>query len=71
MISWIASAIIFIGNIVLIKTKSWYTFLIFLVGNSLFAYYWFTKKEWAVLILVTLFICQNLWGIISWRKNGT
>lgn len=69
MISWLASGIILIGNVILIKSKGWKTFVVFIIGNSLFAYDWFIKKEWAVFILVNLFILQNVWGIISWRKK--
>ena len=69
MISWLASGLVLVGNVVLIYKKHWGAFVIFLVGNSLFAYDWFIKKEWAVFILVNLFILQNIWGIISWRKK--
>jgi hypothetical protein len=69
MISWIASGLVLIGNIILIKYKSWKTFVIFFIGNSLFAYDWYIKKEWPVFILVCLFMLQNIWGIISWRKK--
>ena len=70
MISWIASGLVLIGNVILIKYKSWWTFVIFLVGNTLFAFDWFFKKEWAVFVLVIVFIFQNIWGIRSWRKKG-
>jgi len=68
-ISWLASTLIFIGNIVLIKTKSWKTFLWFMIGNGLFTYYWIVKHEWATLLLVILFLGQNIYGIVKWRKN--
>jgi hypothetical protein len=66
---WIASSLTFLGNIILIKTKHWFTFVIFFVGNSLWAYYWFSKKEYAALILVSFFLIQNLWGIYEWKKK--
>jgi hypothetical protein len=69
MISWIASGLTLAGNVVLIRYKSWKTFVIFLIGNSLFAYDWYVKKEWAVFLLVVVFIFQNIWGIYSWRKE--
>jgi len=68
--SWTASVLIFLGNFILIKMKSWKAFVIFLIGNSLFAYYWLVKQEWATLILVCLFIAQNILGIVDWRKKG-
>jgi len=69
LLSWVASALIFIGNIVLIRTKSWKTFLWFMVGNSIYVYYWLVKHEWATLLLVSLFLTQNIVGIIKWRKQ--
>ena len=67
MISWIASGLVLVGNIVIIYKKHWFAFVIFIVGNSLFAYDWFVKKEWPVFILVCVFLIQNVLGIIQWR----
>lgn len=66
---WIASALTFIGYIVLIKTKHWFTFVIFFIGDSLWAIHWFIMKEYAALMLVSIFLLQNIWGIIAWRKK--
>ena len=67
---WVASAIVFIGNIFLIKTKAWWVFIIFFFGNALWAYYWFVKQEYAAMILVSVFLLQNVWGLFSWKKKG-
>ena len=68
-VSWLASAICFAGNFVLIKTKSWKAFVMFFVANSLFVFYWTIRHEWATLILVSFFLLQNVLGIIEWRKK--
>jgi hypothetical protein len=68
-LSWVAAGIIFGANIFLIKDKSWKVFIAFIVGNGLYAFYWFTQKQWATLILVSLFVVQNFWGLIKWRKE--
>jgi hypothetical protein len=66
---WIAAGIMLFGNVVLIRNKTWKAFAICLLGNFLYAIYWFTRHEWATLGLVMIFSAQNLWGIISWRKQ--
>jgi hypothetical protein len=67
---WVASALTWIGNAVLIKTKHWFTFVIFLVANIIWSIYWYQKGETAAFLLVLSFIGQNLWGIWSWRKKA-
>jgi len=69
-ISWVASGLTLIGNIVLIKSKSWKTFVIFAVGNVMFIYYWYILNQYPTLILCTIFLGMNIWGIISWRKES-
>lgn len=69
-INWLASGLTLLGNIVLIKYKTWKTFIIFFIGNSLYVYYWTVKKEWPTLILVLIFICMNIWGLIKWKKDS-
>ncbi len=66
---WIASILLWIGNIVLIRKKSWIAFVIYFMGNILWLIYWIPRKEWAAAILVGTFMAQNIWGILSWRKN--
>lgn len=69
MISWIASGLTLLGNVILIRKRSWKAFVIFFVGNAIWFYYWFSKQEWAAMILVGVFLLQNIWGIWSWRKK--
>jgi hypothetical protein len=68
-ISWISSALLLIGNVLLIKYKSYIAFILFLIGNIMYFIYWFIKQEWAAFILVGFFSVQNIWGIWSWRKD--
>jgi len=70
-LSWIASGLTLIGNVILIRNKSWKAFIIFIIGNGIFTYYWFIKHEWATMILVIIFLGQNVWGLITWRKGRT
>jgi hypothetical protein len=70
-LSWVAAVIIFSANFILIKSKSWKVFIIFILGNSMYAYYWFVEKQWATFILVSFFIIQNIYGLIQWRKEQT
>ena len=66
---WIASALTWIGNFILIKTKKWYVFIIFAVGNTLWMIHWYNNRQWAAFLLVGSFLIQNVWGIIKWRKE--
>ena len=66
---WVASAILWVGNIVLIKKKRWYVFLIFAAGNIIWAIYWYDKQEWAAFVLVLSFLGQNVWGVYKWKKD--
>jgi len=68
-LSWVAASIIFLGNFILIKNKSWKVFIIFAIGNMLYAFYWITQHQWATLLLVSLFVFQNIYGIIRWQKE--
>lgn len=68
-LSWLASGLTLLGNIVLIKSKKWYCFLIFMLGNSMFVYYWLVKQEWPTMILCSVFLSMNIWGLIKWRKD--
>jgi len=68
IISWIASFLILAGNVLVIG-KDWRSFLIFMLGNGLFAYYWFIRKEWATFLLVCIFFIQNIYGLIKWRNE--
>jgi hypothetical protein len=69
LISWVASGLTLLGNIVLIKTKAWYCFLIFMVGNGMFVYYWAVKHEWPTMILCSIFFITNVWGIVKWKEK--
>jgi len=66
---WVASALTLLGNVFVIK-KKWYAFVIFFVANCMWAYWWFMHQQWAAMILVALFLGQNVWGYIQWRKVG-
>jgi uncharacterized membrane protein YbaN (DUF454 family) len=66
---WVASALCLIGNIVLIKKKHWSVFVIYFIANSIWAYWWFVRQEWAAMILVSIFMAQNIYGFYEWRKN--
>ena len=66
---WIASVLCLIGNVVLIKKKSWVAFAIYLVANSIWALYWYLNQEWAAMILVSIFMAQNIWGIVTWKSS--
>jgi hypothetical protein len=68
-IDWLAAVLCWTGNFILIKKKSWYAFVIFLVANSLWFFYWITKHEIAAMILVGTFMLQNAYGIYEWRKT--
>jgi hypothetical protein len=68
-LSWVSAAIVFIANFILIKSKSWKVFIMFMIGNGLYAYYWFVEKQWATLILVSVFVIQNVYGLIKWKKE--
>lgn len=69
MIDWVASGLTLLGNVILIQRKSWIAFLVFFAGNSLWFVHWVDRREYAALVLVCLFLAQNLWGIYSWRKH--
>lgn len=64
---WFAAGLILIGNVVLIKSKSWKTFLIFLLGNLIYTYWWFINHQWATMALTSVFVAMNIWGIYSWK----
>jgi len=66
-IDWIAAALLWAGNYLLIYQKSWVAWAIFIVANLLWAAHWLKRKEWAALILVTTFIVQDILGILAWR----
>jgi hypothetical protein len=66
---WIAAVLLWVGNFILIKKKHWVCFVIFAVANTMWFVYWFTKHEWAAMILVASFLAMNVWGVISWRKK--
>jgi hypothetical protein len=67
--SWIAAALMLLGNTILIKSKSWISFAIMSVANFMYMYYWFIKQEWSTLVLVSIFFLQSLWGLIKWWKE--
>jgi hypothetical protein len=69
-LSWIASGLTLLGNIILIGNKSWKSFVIFAIGNAMFSYYWFIREEWATFVLVLVFLAQNVWGLIKWRNES-
>ncbi len=66
---WVASGLLWIGNIVLIKWKHWSAFIIFGVANVIWLVYWISKHETAATLLVASFIVQNVWGIVSWIRQ--
>ena len=66
---WIASALTWGGNALLIWKKSWVAFAIFLVANSIWVYWWVSHQQWSAAVLCGTFLLQNLWGIYSWRKQ--
>jgi hypothetical protein len=67
--SWVGAGVILLATTVLIKSKSWKAFIPFIVGNALYAVYWGLQHEWATLILTTIFVVQNIWGLIKWRRD--
>ena len=67
---WIAAILMLIGNVILIKYKSWVAFMVMGLGNILYLVWWFQLKQWPTFLLVSIFAIQNIWGIISWRKNA-
>lgn len=67
--SWVGAGIILLATTLLIKNKSWKAFIPFIIGNALYAVYWGLQHEWATLILTTIFVAQNIWGLIKWRKD--
>jgi len=68
-LSWLCAGIMLVANFVLIKYKNWWVFIVFALGNGLYAYYWFNQAQWATFVLTTAFFFQNIYGIIVWRKN--
>jgi hypothetical protein len=58
-----------VANFILIKYKDWKVFIVFAIGNGMYAYYWMVQREWATLLLVLAFLFQNIYGIISWKKG--
>lgn len=69
LISWIAAGLMLLGNTILIKNKSWISWVVMTVGNILYIYYWFIKQEWATLILVSVFFIQGIWGLVKWYRE--
>jgi len=69
-IDWIAAVLLWVGNIILIKRKSWVCFYVYFIANVLWFIHWLNRQEWAAMILVGTFMIQNIWGIVSWRKNA-
>lgn len=69
-IDWIAAALLWVGNIILIRKKHWSAFSVFGVANCIWLFYWISKEEWAAAILVATFIVQNVWGMWSWYREA-
>jgi nicotinamide riboside transporter PnuC len=67
---WIAAGLMLFGNAIIITRKHWIAFVIFLIANTIYAYYWLINQQWATLILCSFFIGQNIWGIISWYRES-
>jgi predicted membrane chloride channel (bestrophin family) len=67
--SWVGAAIILGATTILIRDKTWKAFIPFIIGNALYAVYWGLQHEWATLILTSIFVAQNIWGLIKWRKD--
>lgn len=67
---WIATVLTMVGQVVLIKWKTWFAFVIYLVGNTFWIIYWLGKKEYAALFIVSWFWILNWWGIIKWRRES-
>jgi hypothetical protein len=65
---WVATAISILGNFVLIYTKSWIAFVVFFLGNLLWAGIWIVSRDWPTLVLIVFFLSQNILGLLRWRK---
>lgn len=66
---WVAAALMLAGNYLIIKYKSWVSFIVLGFGNLLYLIYWFIRQEWATMILVSVFLGMNVWGLIKWSKE--
>lgn len=69
VVSLVAAVLLWIGNILLIRDKSWKAFVIYFVANCIWFFYWMSKGEWVAMVLVFTFAVQNWWGILSWRRQ--
>ena len=69
MISWIAASIVLVGNFALIKYKSWWCFILLLIGNLIYFGYWMYQREWATAILAAVFVAQYFIGIVTWKQK--
>lgn len=69
IVSLVAAVLLWVGNVLLIRDKSWKSFVIFLVANIIWFFYWMSRGEWVAMILVLTFALQNIWGIASWRRR--
>ena len=70
LFSWIAAGFMLLTNFVLINTKSWKVFILFMIGNGMYIIYWSIQHEWATLVLVSAFFLQNIYGLIKWKKQS-
>jgi len=68
-IDWIAAALTWIGNLILIQKKPWWVFGIFFIANCLWVVYWLPQKEYAATLLTFSFAIQNIWGLRKWRNE--
>jgi hypothetical protein len=69
-ISLIAAILMLIGNQYLIKYKSWKAFVILIIADSLYLYYWFIQKEWVTFVLILVFLGQAIEGLLTWKKDS-
>jgi hypothetical protein len=63
---WFLAGIMLYANFILIKDKTWKAFALMGLGNLGYSLYWFSKQEWATMLLVSAFLAQNVWGIFKW-----
>jgi hypothetical protein len=66
---WFLAGIMLYATFILIKDKTWKAFVLMGIANLGYAIYWFSKQEWATMLLVTIFLAQNIWGIVKWRRD--
>lgn len=67
---WLAAILTFAGNFILIDQKSWISFCIFFVANLVWVVHWRRTRQLAPMLLSSVFLLQNIWGVIQWGLLG-